>query len=670
MGDLSLTGSSKRYVASLDGLRAFAVLSVIAYHMGAAWAPGGLLGVTVFFVLSGYLITGLLLRERATTKTISLSGFWLRRVRRIIPAVVFAILGTAVLCTIFNHALLTKMRPDVVPTLFFFNNWWQIFHNVSYFEALSQPSPLTHFWSLSIEEQFYLVWPVLLLVCTKLGMQKKTMRRATLVLAILSVVEMMLLYDPTQDPSRVYYGTDTRASALLFGSYLAFVWPYQRLRARGKRAPGPGVLPVLNIVGIGAFAALLAMVALVGGTDEFTYRGGIAICSVLAALLIAALAHPSTLVTRFFQLPPLVWIGKISYSMYLWHYPIILIMAPNGRVADCPWWLCIIELAVIFGISAFSYYVVENPIRHGALGAFFSDLRSRAFTLGDWLRGHMAVCAAGVAVVCVAIGGLAFVPDTAPPVDMAALGAQQGQVQDQGQDQQKHQGQQSQAAQKYPGVAPYDILLIGDSVSAQLTYLGAFPIMFPYGHNDSEISRELSEAADVYRSYEEEGAVGDIVVIALGANGPVNATLLDDLMDAIGTDKHVWFVNAYNPYDQTLKQSNSAIKACTERHKNAELLDWNSIASELAPSDFMEDGIHPSQSGVYAYCDMISRAISPYLPKHKANEKTRDELIAELDSEDSPASGQTAESEPPDSSTQPNSSQADGASGQTGGASS
>ena len=318
-------------------MRALAVLAVIAYHMQFSWAPGGLLGVTVFFVLSGYLITGLLLRERSKTGTISLTGFWIRRVRRIIPAVVFAVVGTAALCTIFSHVLLTKMRPDVLPTLFFFNNWWQIIHNVSYFEALGQPSPLTHFWSLSIEEQFYLIWPVLLLVTMKLGVRKTTMRRATLVLAIISAVEMALLFDPHGDPSRVYYGTDTRAFSLLIGSYLAFVWPFHKLTPRTTATMAPAARLMINIIGIAAIAGIIMMIVLTNGFDAFTYRGGLALCSVLTALAIASLVHPASLAGKFFQLPPFVWIGKCSYSMYLWHYPLILLMTPSGMAANAPW---------------------------------------------------------------------------------------------------------------------------------------------------------------------------------------------------------------------------------------------------------------------------------------------------------------------------------------------
>ena len=230
-----------RYVPALDGLRALAVLAVIAYHMNMSWAPGGLLGVTMFFVLSGYLITGLLVSEFDYSGTISLKDFWLRRVRRIIPAVLTCVIVTAALCVIFNHALLTKMRPDMVPTILFVNNWWQIFHNVSYFANLGAPSPLTHCWSLSIEEQFYVVWPILLLFVMRAGVKKGTIRKGIVVLICASALAMMLLFDPAGDPSRVYYGTDTRVFRCSSARFWHLRGPMRKstsARASACRRPG------------------------------------------------------------------------------------------------------------------------------------------------------------------------------------------------------------------------------------------------------------------------------------------------------------------------------------------------------------------------------------------------------------------------------------------------
>ena len=230
-----------RYIPALDGLRTLAVVAVVLYHLNLTWAQGGLLGVTIFFVLSGYLITRLLLNEVAKTGRIDLKSFWIRRIRRLVPAVVTVVVVTCALCTIFNHVMLTKMRPDILPSLLFFNNWWQIAQNVSYFNALGDPSPLTHFWSFAIEEQFYLVWPPLLLAMVSMHMSKPNTRRMVLGLAAVSAIAMMVLYNPAADPSRVYYGTDTRLFSLLLGAWMAFI---RSRPGSGAPRPSPGARPL------------------------------------------------------------------------------------------------------------------------------------------------------------------------------------------------------------------------------------------------------------------------------------------------------------------------------------------------------------------------------------------------------------------------------------------
>ena len=365
-----------RYVAALDGLRAFAVLAVIFYHMGLGWAPGGLMGVTVFFVISGYLINGLLVAEFEGSGTISLPQFWLRRVRRIIPAVLLALAGTLVLCALVSPALFAKARSDLLPSLFFFNNWWQIFHNVSYFEAAAAPSPLTHYWSLAIEEQFYIVWPLLLLALFKLRVPKKTIAAIVAVLAAASIGEMALLYSPSADPSRIYYGTDTRAASLLIGAFLALVWPSTIFGHRRTQSHSAGSRAAFNVVGAGALTALVVVVATTSSYTSFPYRGGIALVSVLTALLIAVLVVPNTWVARLLQLKPLVWIGKRSYGMYLWHYPIILATSRITSTIEVPWWVRVAQLVIIFAISDLSFRFVETPIRTGALRRWWESQRS------------------------------------------------------------------------------------------------------------------------------------------------------------------------------------------------------------------------------------------------------------------------------------------------------
>ena len=590
--------AKSRYVPALDGLRALAVLAVIAYHMKMNWAPGGLLGVTMFFVLSGYLITGLLLNEFDSTGTISLPNFWLRRVRRIIPAVVFAVLGTAFLCTIFDHALLTKMRPDVVPTLFFVNNWWQIFHNVSYFEALGEPSPLPHYWSLAIEEQFYLIWPVALLLCLKSGVKRSTLKKGVIVLIVLSALAMILMYSPTADPSRVYYGTDTRAFSLLIGALLAFIWPYQKLTERSGDSMSTAGRAIFNAVGIVAIVGLLVMIVVTNGFAPFIYRGGLLLCSLLTALAIAILVHPISLVSKAFSLPPLVWIGKLSYSMYLWHYPIILLMTPNNLVGEAPWWLRLLQLVVIIAVSAFSYYMVENPIRHGAIGQFIADWRERAFTLGEWIRGHLIPTIVVTAVMLVGIGGLIVVPDTSSVGDVEAI----------------QQSSSSAAAQK--PAEPYDILLIGDSVSVRT--IPYFEETFPHGHIDSLQNRQLYEAADIYQWYEDENLVGDVVVFALGTNGYVLDDEIDWLMEVVGPDKHVWFINTRSTQDY-VDSTNAAIARAVAKYSNANIIDWYGL-SDGHEEYFDGDGTHLTEDAAIYYTQIVKAVVQDYLPEHPEDE--------------------------------------------------
>lgn len=609
-----------RYVPALDGLRALAVLAVIAYHMKMDWAPGGLLGVTMFFVLSGYLITGLLLKEYGRSGTISLSNFWLRRVRRIIPAVVFAVFGTALLCLVFDHALLTKMRPDVIPTLLFVNNWWQILHNVSYFAALGEPSPLTHFWSLAIEEQFYVIWPVALLVCLKAGVSKSTLQKGVIVLAALSAIEMALLYDPSQDPSRVYYGTDTRAFSLLIGSALAFFWPYQNLSERAGEKMSPTGRVVFNLIGVAAVVGLLVMCAVSNGFSPFIYRGGLVLCSLLTAVAIAVMVHPISWIGKVFQLAPFVWVGKCSYSMYLWHYPIILLMTSNNLVGEAPLWLRLVQLVVIFAVSAFSYYVVENPIRKGAIGQLVSRIRSGEFTFGEWARAHFALVAVVAAFFVVPISGLALVPDTSAVQNTAVMGEDSN-----GQD-------ASKPIEEAQPIEPYDLLLIGDSVPASMEGYGIFYEVFPYGHIDATVGRQFYDAPEVYKHYRDEGAVGNVVVFALGTNGYVQDAEADALMAEVGSDQHVWFVNTRSQAE-FMDESNAVIQRCVDKHANAELIDWYDYSAQLGEEIFDGDGTHPTIDGCRDYAYMIRDAVGSYLPQHAAGDKTRDQEEQEAENQ-------------------------------------
>ena len=600
-----------RYVPALDGLRALAVLVVIAYHMSFDWAPGGLLGVTMFFVLSGYLITGLLIKEYDEAGTISLKNFWIRRIRRIIPAVVFAVVGTGFLCSLFNHALLAKMRPDVIPTLLFVNNWWQIIHDVSYFEALGQPSPLTHYWSLAIEEQYYLIWPVILLICMRFGVRKSTMMKGTLVLAIMSALEMALMFDPHADPSRVYYGTDTRAFSLLIGSGLAFVWPLNRISKATGRSWAPKVQLLFNGAGIGAVLLLILMVVVTNGFSAFIYRGGLVLCSLLTAVAIAVMVHPLSWLGKLFALPPFVWVGKMSYSMYLWHYPLILLMTPSNLVEGVPLWMRGLQLVFIFAASAFSYYVVENPIRQGAIGDFIRRIRAGDIRLDSWFRAHIVRVVAVALFFMVPLIGLAFVPTASTLSGQGALGNRTHFEEMRMELDQIRMNYEAQRGKPDP-------LLLGDSVPEGMYGYGVFTDVFPFGYIDAAIGRQFYDAPGLYAHYRDEGKVGNVVVIALGTNGYATREDADKLMAEVGSDQLIWFVNTRSP-DEYVEESNATINYIVETYDNAHLIDWYSVSAGH-PEYFDGDGTHLTPSAAEVYAHMIRDAVEDKLLKRDEND--------------------------------------------------
>lgn len=646
-----------RYIPALDGIRTFAVIAVVLYHLGFTWAQGGFQGVTIFFVLSGYLITRLLRIEFARSGTIDLKGFWVRRVRRLVPATVTLVVVVALLCTIFNHVMLTKMRPDILPSLLFFNNWWQIFNNVSYFGALGDPSPLTHFWSLAIEEQFYVVWPVLLFVLLRFGARRKVIRIVVAVLAVASALGMALLYNPAADPSRVYYGTDTRAFAMLIGALLAFVhtssmnpftWDAHATTQAVSETAHPyrgkpqqqGILRkgALDIAGVAALAGLVALFVYTNGYTSFTYRGGTVIAAVLSAVLIAACVQPDGVLARVFSLPLLVWLGQRSYSIYLWHFPLFALMNPVGDVSAKSWWVYLIECGVVLLAAELSYRFIETPFRKGAFGAFLQQVASSSFSLSTYVRSRIVPVACAAVLVLGALGGLVFVPSTsalseegaaliegspdassndgngsgdAPSADSAASG--KGEEQKPATD-----------AYGFPADA-YDVLMIGDSVS--LRAVDPFNETFPYGHIDAMKNRQFSAAEELFSSYESQGLAGRVVVFALGTNGNVTDDAVDSLMELVGDKRIVVFVTTRSPQGW-VSSTNAALKAASDRYDNVRIVDWYGY-SEGRNDLFDGDGTHLSSQGAKEYVALIHDAVEPYLPYRFEGEE-RDETIAQV----------------------------------------
>lgn len=369
--------SAGSYLPGLDGLRAVAVIAVVAYHLGAPWMPGGLLGVGVFFTLSGFLITSLLLESWERTGGLELRTFWLRRARRLLPGLLVVLGAVLAATTIVDGELLAQRRREALAAVLFVGNWHTIAEDVSYFDTTDGPGPLDHLWSLAVEEQFYLVWPLLLLALLRLrGARMDRVARLTLVMAGVSFALLAVLADVGFDNTRAYEGTDTRAGALLVGAALAMLWrpsTVPRLTRLGR--------VVLDLVGLLALAVVVWLMVTLSPYSMDMYHGGLLLLAVATAALVATLAHPVSWLARVMGVAPLRWVGERSYGIYLWHLPVVA-FTPVALRAERPLAVAIVQLGLVGGLAALSWSRVENPIRrHGFAGFLGFSRPSQAASL-------------------------------------------------------------------------------------------------------------------------------------------------------------------------------------------------------------------------------------------------------------------------------------------------
>jgi peptidoglycan/LPS O-acetylase OafA/YrhL len=404
----SVTGTQR--VVALDGFRAIGLLLIMGYHFGMVGMPGGFVGVDAFYVLSGYLITGLLLGEWARAARIKLGAFWLRRARRLLPALlVVLIVVTLVVRFAYPAGLYPNLRLDDLSALFYFSNWWQIADSGNYFVATGAISPLTHTWSLAVEEQFYLVWPLVVLAVLHVG--KKFDRGIELLLGvslagvIASATEMFWLYGPRANITRLYFGTDTHAQSILVGAVLACALTLvQRRRGEDGMAPVARSTPARvawTVVGLAGFAGTLALTYTLSGTAAFAYRGGFLLSALsAAAIILGAVCVTGGPIARVLSVRPLVWMGTVSYGAYLWHYP-VFIELDSSRTGTGGASLLAIRMVATFALATASYYLVERPVLEGvfwkSVKATGPALVAMAVTVAVVVAGTTSVASAGVA---------------------------------------------------------------------------------------------------------------------------------------------------------------------------------------------------------------------------------------------------------------------------------
>ncbi|RJE87777.1 acetyltransferase [Paenibacillus sp. 1011MAR3C5] len=583
----------KRYMPGIDGLRAISVLAVIAYHFDLKWAQGGLLGVGVFFVLSGYLITDQLFMEWRVKKHISIWNFWISRFRRLLPAMLSMLILVAMWLAATDPARLLSLKGDFISSVFYVNNWYLIYHKVSYFESFGPASPIGHLWSLSIEEQFYVIWPIALSIGIRFAPRRGKLLLYMLVVASVSAIAMALIYVPGTDPSRVYYGTDTRAFALLIGAAMAVGWPSWKLSEKIS----PAARTSLDMIGALGLLVLLISILRTNEYEDSLYQYGFLYLSLVTAVIVAVLAHPGSRLGKILGCRPLTWLGKHSYSLYIWHYPVITLMRPDERNEGLGFTEIVLQLAIIFLLSILSYKYIEEPIRRGGLRDTWKLIRSHArfkpivglsVTLFVFFFTHTWI--SNVVKDQSDLAQPVGIQNTVQNNRPAISDANQKLKQDDEIVESPHAGE--------------GITLIGDSLTLSVdSYVKE---LLPGIVVDGKVGRQMSQVQEVVDNLQSKGQLGDHIIIELGSNGVFNKSKLRSLLDSL-QDKELYLVTTRvsKSWQNTV---NDALKEVANDYQNVRIIDWYS-ASQNKSEFFTQDGVHLTLEGARFYASLLAEQL-------------------------------------------------------------
>lgn len=595
-GPLSALARDPR-LPGLDGLRGVAALAVIAYHLDARLLPGGFLGVDLFFTISGFIITTLLLREFEQRGSIDLPAFWMRRVRRLVPPTFAMVVVVLVLTPVLAPDALVRLRADTPAALAFVSNWWQLATEQSYFESWGRPPLLQHLWTLAVEEQYYLVWPVLAAVLLRSGGRRR-LGWAAFGLALAGTGWMAWVHaslPPGADASRPYLGTDTHAMGLLLGSALGCA-----ARPWAPRGPLPGVDALAATVALGMAAMMLGL----HGAAPFLYTGGFLLASWLAAVLILTGLQPHTVVQRVLESTFLRWAGTRSFALYLWHWPIVVWLRPPGLAGEGGPGLMLLCLAAIAVAAELSYRLVEEPLR-----------RAGPNPLGRW---HARAIGAGAAVGAAALALLHLGPAQAPgpssvegyfgapmlvlppplPRTESLLGAREPGAMP------RTASNLAAPARAVPGNR---VTVIGDSVA--LGARDALEQAVPGLSVDAEVGRHAWDAPRVVSRLRSDWALGEVVVLHLGTNSLIPEARLREVLQELADRRLVVLVtpHARRPW---MAPNRALLQRLAGEHHNVRVVDWAALVED-DPRRVVSDGVHPSASGIQALARQVAAVVTP-----------------------------------------------------------
>lgn len=581
---------SIRHIPAIDGLRALAVIAVILYHLGFTWIPGGFLGVDLFFVISGYVITRLLLDSIQRSGGLDLRGFYGARIRRLLPALLFMIVSTALFVGVWAPEAIRRFLTDVPFVLTGTMNWALVYRHQDYFEAIGRPPLLQHTWSLAVESQFYLIWPlILLLVLKQFG--KKMIPRAALAIAAISGTALLLLslrIDATnaQRVSHVYFGTDTHSIGLFLGAALAVSWIPQNLSTKISRraqdfVDGIGVIGLLGIVACFLF---------INESDATLYRIAFPLAGLFGCAIITSLVHPASRFAPLLSTKPILWIGERSYAIYLWHWIIFQVTRPTVDLAGATWALYALRLLIVFALADISLRWIELPVRSGAIESWFRGMKYRTKKVRIRQKGSVLACMLALIIATSLVSANALSYDSRARAALkASLIVPTVQI-------------------PPPNPAKPTVWLTGDSVILGIRYQLSQNV--PIGLVNARVGRQAGELITVLH-HDKSAMPGSPVVLDLGNNNRLTRQEILSVFEEIKNQPQIILVNTAVP--RPWRDANDAlIEELAKQFPQTSVIDWRRISTGH-PEYFGPDGVHLVPDGITAYVNAILSVLNTNL---------------------------------------------------------
>jgi peptidoglycan/LPS O-acetylase OafA/YrhL len=574
-----------RYIPAIDGLRAVAVIAVMLYHLGFSWIPGGFLGVDLFFVISGYVITRLLLDSIQRSGGLDLRAFYKARIRRLFPPLVFMIFVTIIYISIWAPETMRRFVSDSPFALFGGMNWWLVFRQTDYFDSISRPPLLQHTWSLGVEAQFYLIWPLILLLVLRQFGKAKIPGAALFIAAISGIALLLVSYEVdaanASQVSHVYFGTDTHSIGLFLGAALAVSWVPQNLQEQVNRR----AQDFIDGIGVIGFVGLLGTFFLINESDPTLYKLAFPLAGLFGCAILTSIVHPASRFAPILSNKVAVWIGERSYAIYLWHWVVFQVTRPAVDLEGSPWALYALRILVVFALADISLRLVELPVRSGLVEYWFKGMKYR--TKNVQRRQKSTV----VASILLLILGTSYISANAisqSDKEMAII---------------KQQLEQPIQPSEPTATQEGGLWVTGDSVILGIRY--ELDARSNIAIINARVGRQATELIEVMRA-DKANAADSTVIFNIGNNNKLTSDQVLAVFEEVKNQPKIIVVNTAVP--RGWRDENNALIAQYAALYGATVIDWASISAGH-PEYFAPDGVHLVPAGVRAYVDAITATL-------------------------------------------------------------